>query len=69
MIELSSSSIRALVIISVKVSSLGGRVVNRQPEFEDLKAAARRFNLPLKSVRDEVMALLIEEVGGAGEET
>jgi uncharacterized protein (DUF111 family) len=54
--------------VSVKVSSLGGRVVNRQPEFADLKAAARKFGLPLKSVRDEVMALLIEEVGLAGEE-
>ncbi|MBE9531429.1 MAG: LarC family nickel insertion protein, partial [Proteobacteria bacterium] len=54
--------------VSVKVSTLGGRVVNTQPEFEELKAIALKFSLPLKSVRDEVVALLTEQGVKAGEE-
>ncbi len=54
--------------ISIKASSLKGRVVTRKPEFEELKAVAQKFGLPLKSVRDEVMALLREDDEKAGAE-
>ena len=49
--------------IRVKAATLASRVVNRQPEYEDLKAASIKSGVPLKSVRDEVMALLSEEKG------
>ncbi|MEE9542230.1 MAG: nickel pincer cofactor biosynthesis protein LarC [Thermodesulfobacteriota bacterium] len=48
-------------LIRVKASTLDGRVVNRQPEYEDLKAASIKSKVPLKSVRDEVMALVLED--------
>lgn len=54
--------------ITIKASSLDGRVVTRKPEFEELKAAAKKSGLPLKSVRDEVMALLREDNEKTGAE-
>jgi hypothetical protein len=47
--------------ITIKASSLDGQVVTRKPEFEELKAVAKKSGLPLKSVTDEVMALLRDE--------
>jgi len=36
--------------VRIKTASLGGRVVNSQPEYDDALAAARRTGLPLKDV-------------------
>jgi hypothetical protein len=47
--------------IRVKAATLNGRVVNTQPEYEDLKAASIKNAIPLKSVMDEVTACLTEE--------
>ncbi len=55
--------------ILVKAATLNGRVVNRQPEYEDLKAASKKSGLPLKSVMDEVRALLTEEGGEKEDKT
>lgn len=54
--------------ITIKASSLDGQVVTRKPEFEELKAVAKKSGLPLKSVTDEIMALLIEDDESAGVE-
>ena len=40
-------------LVRVKVSMRDNKAVNIQPEYEDLRAAARRHNQPLKKVMDE----------------
>ena len=52
--------------ITIKASSLDGKVVTRKPEFEELKAIAKKTGLPLKSVTCEVTALLKEDDEKAG---
>ncbi len=47
--------------ISVKVSFLDGRVVNRAPEYRDCLKAAREHRVPLKQVYDTIQALLAKE--------
>ena len=42
--------------IRVKVARHGGRVVNAQPEFDDVEAAARALGLPVRDVLDEATA-------------
>jgi uncharacterized protein (TIGR00299 family) protein len=44
--------------ISVKTSTVNGTVLAKKPEYEDLKKIARQLNIPLKKVRDEVIAQL-----------
>lgn len=44
--------------IRVKVASLGGTVVNRNPEWEDVLAAAKALGRPAKDVLAEARALL-----------
>ncbi|MCR4287070.1 MAG: LarC family nickel insertion protein, partial [Deltaproteobacteria bacterium] len=40
-------------LVRVKVSMRDNKAVNIQPEYEDIRAAARRHNAPLKKVMDE----------------
>lgn len=40
-------------LVRVKVSMRDNKAVNIQPEYEDIRAAARRHNAPLKTVMDE----------------
>ncbi len=47
--------------ISVKVSTLEGRVVNRAPEYRDCLKAAREHGVPLKVVYDTVRGILGRE--------
>lgn len=42
--------------IDVKVAHLNGRVVNEMPEFDQVRAAAMKANVPLKVVEDAVRA-------------
>ena len=42
--------------VAVKVARLGGEVLNVQPEFEDVAAAARALGRPVKSVMAEAVA-------------
>ena len=42
--------------IGVKLARLDGEVVNVQPEFEDVAAAARSLGRPVKSVMAEAVA-------------
>jgi uncharacterized protein (DUF111 family) len=42
--------------IGVKVARLGEEVVNVQPEFEDVAAAARALELPVKTVMAQATA-------------
>ena len=42
--------------IAVKVARLDGEVVNVQPEFEDVAAAARALGRPVKTVMAEAVA-------------
>lgn len=44
--------------VRVKVSSRAGRVVNRQPEYEDARKAALEHGVPLKEVIDAVRAAM-----------
>jgi pyridinium-3,5-bisthiocarboxylic acid mononucleotide nickel chelatase len=44
--------------ISVKTSTVNGTVLAKKPEYEDLKKIAQQLNIPLKKVRDEVIAQL-----------
>lgn len=41
--------------ISLKIARRDGEVLNAQPEYEDCKAAAQKFNVPFKRVRDAAM--------------
>jgi len=43
--------------VTVKVGRLGDRTVSAQPEYEDLKRAAREAGKPLKEIHDAVMDL------------
>jgi hypothetical protein len=36
--------------VRIKTGSLGGRILNAQPEYEDALAVARKKGLPLKDV-------------------
>ncbi|ABN06194.1 protein of unknown function DUF111 [Methanocorpusculum labreanum Z] len=40
--------------VRVKVSKHCGRIISAKPEFEDMKKAAQKLNLPLKNVMAEV---------------
>ena len=42
--------------VSVKVARLEGEVLNVQPEFEDVAAAARALGRPVKTVMAEAVA-------------
>ena len=42
--------------IGVKVARLDGEVVNVQPEFEDVAAAARALGLPVKTLMARAMS-------------
>jgi uncharacterized protein (DUF111 family) len=44
--------------ISVKTSTVNGTVLAKKPEYEDLKKIALLLDIPLKKVRDEVIAQL-----------
>jgi pyridinium-3,5-bisthiocarboxylic acid mononucleotide nickel chelatase len=44
--------------ISVKTSTVNGVVLAKKAEYEDLKKIAQQLNIPLKKVRDEVIAQL-----------
>ncbi len=48
--------------VRVKVCTLGGRIVNRAPEYDDCLKAARDYKVPLKKVYDSVRKIL-EETG------
>ena len=43
--------------VGVKVGYLGGRIVTASPEYEDVREAARRAGLPLKTVHEKVTEL------------
>lgn len=47
--------------VGVKVAKWRGRVVNRWPEYEDLRTIAENRNLPLKQVRHRVWELMGRE--------
>ena len=42
--------------ISVKTSTVNGRLLAKKPEYDDLKKIARHLNLPLNKVREEVLS-------------
>jgi pyridinium-3,5-bisthiocarboxylic acid mononucleotide nickel chelatase len=44
--------------ISVKTSTVNGKIIAKKPEYEDLKRIARTLNLPLNKVREEVLQRL-----------
>jgi uncharacterized protein (DUF111 family) len=44
--------------ISVKTSTVNGNVLAKKPEYDDLKKIARHLKIPLKNVREEVLAQL-----------
>ena len=44
--------------ISVKTSTVNGRLLAKKPEYEDLKKIAQHLNLPINKVREEVLAQL-----------
>jgi len=44
--------------ISVKTSTVNGRVLAKKPEYEDLKKIAQRLGLPLNRVSEEVLTQL-----------
>jgi uncharacterized protein (TIGR00299 family) protein len=56
--------------IRVKIGKLDGEVMNAAPEFEDCRAAAVRFDVPLKQVQQAAIAAYVqaaiegEKVGG-----
>ena len=47
--------------IKVKQASLGGKIVNSMPEYDDVKSAAVEHGVPFKAVRDAVLAKLNEK--------
>jgi hypothetical protein len=47
--------------IDVKIGLLDGKKVNAMPEFEQLKRIARKKNIPLKLLREEVLRKLDEQ--------
>ncbi|MEZ5422958.1 MAG: nickel pincer cofactor biosynthesis protein LarC [Pyrinomonadaceae bacterium] len=49
--------------VRVKVSSLGGKIITRKPEFDDLKRIADRTGLTLRSVEATVEGILNERDG------
>jgi uncharacterized protein (DUF111 family) len=50
--------------IDVKVAHLEGRVVNEMPEFEHVRAAAAKANVPLKVVEDAARVALANKRHG-----
>jgi len=44
--------------ISVKTSMVDGKVIARKPEYEDLKRIARTLNIPLNSVKEQVLSAI-----------
>ena len=49
--------------IGVKVARLGGRTVNVQPEFDDLREAARRTKRPLKEIAHRAVSAYAAKAG------
>ncbi len=49
--------------IGVKVALLDGEVINVQPEFEDVAAAARALGRPVKTVMAQASALAVASSG------
>lgn len=41
--------------IRLKIARMGGEVLNVQPEYEDCRAAAAKFNVPIKCVNDAAL--------------
>ena len=50
--------------VRVKVSKHCGRVISIKPEFEDMKQAAQKLNIPLKDVAAEVQSQIPTLIGG-----
>ncbi len=44
--------------ISVKTSTVNGKIIAKKPEYEDLKRIARILKIPLNKVREEVIRQL-----------
>ena len=51
--------------IRIKIGSLAGEVLNAAPEFEDCRAAAVQFGVPLKQVQQAAIAAYQQIAGGA----
>lgn len=44
--------------ISVKTSTVDGKIIAKKAEYEDLKRIARSLNIPLNNVREQVLRQL-----------
>jgi uncharacterized protein (TIGR00299 family) protein len=51
--------------VRIKVSTLKGNIVNISPEYEDLKAIAKKTKMPIKKIAEEILSL--KNIGQAGE--
>lgn len=46
-------------VVRIKISSLKGNIVNISPEYEDLKAIAKKTKIPIKKIAEEISKLTI----------
>ena len=44
--------------ISVKTSTVNGRIIAKKPEYDDLKRIARTLDIPLNTVREQVLSAI-----------